>query len=61
MENDDRTNEPLEEDWEEDESEGVEDDSDLRRRSFLERHDWIPWMAAAILIGGILGSLPEGS
>lgn len=36
-----------------------DDVSDMRRRTFLERHDWIPWMAAAILIGGIAGFLPE--
>ena len=34
-----------------------EDDSDLRRRTFLERHDGIPWIAAAILVGGSAGLL----
>ena len=31
------------------------DTSDLRRRTFLERHDWIPLIAAAAVIGGLLG------
>ena len=35
----------------EDEDEDDDDLSDLRRRTFLERHDWIPWMAAAIVVG----------
>lgn len=47
---DDAEDEPYEDD---------DDVSDMRRRTFLERHDWIPWMAAAILIGGIAGFLPE--
>ncbi len=32
-----------------------EDTSDLRRRTFLERHDWIPWAVAVALVGGLLG------
>lgn len=28
-----------------------DDESDLRRRTFLERNDWIPWLAAAIFVG----------
>jgi hypothetical protein len=34
-----------------------ENDDDLRRRTFLERHDWIPWIAVAVLVGGVLGLL----
>ena len=34
-----------------------DDVSDLRQRTFLERHDWIPWIAAAILVGGSAGCL----
>ena len=37
-----------------------EDTSDLRRRTFLERHSWIPWVAAAALIGGAWGLLQGG-
>lgn len=37
-----------------------DDESDLRRRSFLERHDWMPWIAAAIVVGGTLGLLQDG-
>jgi hypothetical protein len=40
-----------------DEWEPEDDDSDLRRRTFLERHDWIPWIAAAVLVGGSAGLL----
>ncbi|WGM30786.1 hypothetical protein [Brevundimonas sp. NIBR11] len=36
-----------------------DDVSDLRRRTFLERHDWIPWIAAAVLIGGALGLIAK--
>ena len=32
-----------------------DDTSDLRRRTFLERHDWVPWIAAAAMIGGLFG------
>ena len=32
-----------------------EDTGDLRRRTFLERHDWIPWVVAAAAIGGLFG------
>jgi len=32
-----------------------DEDADLRRRSFLERHDWIPWIAAAAVIGAAIG------
>ena len=31
-------------------SDPKDDDSDLRLRTFLERHSWIPWIAAAILV-----------
>lgn len=44
-------------DPEDEEPEEYDDESDLRRRTFLERHDWIPWMAAAVLIGGLAGCL----
>jgi len=33
----------------------AEHDGDLCRRTFLERHDWIPWIAAAIVVGAGLG------
>lgn len=42
----------------EDAWENEDDDvSDLKRRTFLERHDWIPWIAAAITIGAALAIL----
>lgn len=37
------------------EEDDEDDGGDLRRRGFLERHDWIPWIAAAAVIGGVAG------
>ena len=43
-----------------DEYEDEDDDvSDLRRRTFLERHDWIPWMAAAVFVGAAATCLQD--
>jgi len=36
-----------------------DDVSDLRRRSFLERHGWIPWIAAAIFVGTATACLQD--
>jgi len=36
---------------------GNEDDEELRPRTFLERHDRIPWIALAIVVGGAAGFL----
>ena len=52
--------ENLENDEDGDEEEEVfDDDSYLRRRSFLERNDWIPWMVGAIIVGGTAGFLDD--
>lgn len=31
------------------------DASDLRRRTFLERHDWIPWILGTAIVCGLAG------
>ena len=47
----------MDEEEEDDETEGNEGDEELRPRTFLERHDRIPWIALAIVVGGAAGFL----